>query len=85
MLEPESMTWTHVAARSAAPKKKSKKKAKTWLLTDDPSLLPCARFGHSASLYGLDTVQMESTFGPMQQGQMFVRSLLQQLGGSVGS
>ena len=44
-----------------------------------------ARFGHSASLYGLDTVQMESTFGPMQQGQMFVRSLLQQLGGSVGS
>ena len=34
---------------------------------------------------GLDTVQMESTFGPMQQGQMFVRSLLQQLGGSVGS
>ena len=26
---------------------------------------------------GLDTVQMDSTFGPMQKGQIFVRSLLQ--------
>ena len=26
---------------------------------------------------GLDTVQMQSTFGPMQKGQLFVRSLLQ--------
>ena len=29
---------------------------------------------------GLDTVQMETTFGPMQKGQLFLRSLLQQLG-----
>ena len=30
---------------------------------------------------GLDTVQMETTFGPMQKGQLFLRSLLQQLSG----
>ena len=29
---------------------------------------------------GLDTVQMESTFGPMPVGQLFIRTLLQQLG-----
>ena len=28
---------------------------------------------------GLDTVQMEYSFGPMQKGQLFVRSLLQAL------
>ena len=35
---------------------------------------------------GLDTEQMESTFGPMQKGQLFVRSLLQGLneGGRMG-
>ena len=36
---------------------------------------------------GLDTVQMESTFGPMQKGQLFIRSLLAQmseLGGGGG-
>ena len=29
---------------------------------------------------GLDTVQMDATFGPMQKGQLFIRSLLTQLG-----
>ena len=28
---------------------------------------------------GLDEVEMESTFGPMQKGQLFLRSLLQQM------
>ena len=32
---------------------------------------------------GLDTVQMENTFGPMQKGQLFLRSLLQQISGAV--
>ena len=31
---------------------------------------------------GLDTIEMESTFGPMQKGQMFLRSLLLQLPGA---
>lgn len=30
---------------------------------------------------GLDTVQMDATFGPMQKGQIFVRSLLQAISG----
>ena len=34
---------------------------------------------HSYLTGGLDTVEMDSTFGPMQKGQLFVRSMLQQL------
>ena len=37
------------------------------------------RHGYLAG--GLDTIEMEGTFGPMQKGQIYVRSLLQQLGG----
>jgi len=33
---------------------------------------------------GLDTVQLESTFGPMQKGQLFVRSLLQAVAEGLG-
>jgi hypothetical protein len=49
-LEPEGMAWSSVAARSAVAKKK-KKKARAWMLSDDDSLLPCARFGHSATYF----------------------------------
>ena len=35
---------------------------------------------HSYLTGGLDEVEMESTFGPMQKGQLFLRSLLQQMG-----
>ena len=33
---------------------------------------------------GLDTIQMETTFGPMQKGQLFVRSLLQNMSEGFG-
>ena len=35
------------------------------------------RHGYLAG--GMDTVEMDSTFGPMQKGHLFLRSLLQQL------
>lgn len=39
---------------------------------------------HGYLTHGLDTVQMAATFGPMQKGQLFVRSLLNQLSQALG-
>jgi serine/threonine protein kinase len=39
---------------------------------------------HSYLTGGLDEVELESTFGPMQKGQLFLRNLLLQMAGSPG-
>ena len=36
---------------------------------------------HSYLAGGVDTVEMEASFGPMQKGHLFLRSLLQQIKG----
>ena len=53
------------------------------MLHRDPGArLPSSKvLKHGFLTGGLDTVQMESTFGPMQKGQLFMRTLLQQLEG----
>lgn len=71
LAEPSMGCITDLQARHLLPK----------MLQRDPSerVEPSKILKHGYLTGGLDTVQMESTFGPMQKGQLFVRSMLQEV------